>query len=75
MDKQLEQDIKSFDQYFIQNPHKRVGINHDNSPERIEALKWFMSYDDVEKGQLIRLLYEQWQENQQVVLQQMSGER
>jgi hypothetical protein len=71
----LKRVTKLFAEFAQKHPYKRVTINHDNNPDRIEALKWFMSYDEVEKGQLIRLLYEMWNENQQVILQQETGER
>lgn len=68
---QIEAATKDFE-LFISTRPKRAIIDPDGAPERIAALKWFMSYDNVEKGQLIRLLYELWQEHQQRVLGEMS---
>jgi hypothetical protein len=71
--KKLKEITKGFDEFVSKHPVKRVSINHGNDPERIKALRWFMSYDFVERSQIIRLAYEMWQENQQIVLQQEAG--
>jgi hypothetical protein len=72
---ELKRATKAFTEFVQRRSIWKMTISHNNNEAVAEALKWFMSYDEVEKGQIIRLAYEMWQENQQVVLQQVSGER
>lgn len=54
---------------------KNIFVKHDYDETVEKALNWLISYDPVERAQIIRMAYEMWQEQQQVALQQMTGER
>ncbi len=56
-------------------PTESFMVAHENKKELVEAVNWLISYDPVERAQIIGMAYEMWQEQQQVALQQMGEER